>query len=256
MPKKRQNGRKAELSNLEMALCQNGHAIQEGPRKKSWSMHDLKTIKPLTPTQEDMFHLWINGFNICAHGSAGTGKTFLAFYLALTEVLAKRQGRIILVRSAVPTREQGFLPGTLEEKMMQYELPYHDILWELVGRPSTYKDMKESGLIEFHSTSFLRGLTWDNAIVIVDESENLTMHEIDNVMTRIGKNTRVIMTGDTRQTDLDGSRRLGTEGLTDAKRVFEDMKSFECVEFTTHDIVRGDLVKEWIVACNDNNVAA
>lgn len=252
MPKKRRNGRKAELENLEMALSLNGKAIQEGPRKKNWSMHDLKTIKPLTPTQEDMFHSWYNGDNICAHGSAGTGKTFLAFYLALTSVLEKRQSRIILVRSAVATRDIGFLPGTLEEKLMQYELPYHDILWELVGRPSTYQDMKESGLIEFHSTSFLRGLSWDNAVVIVDEAENLTFHEIDNVMTRIGENTRIIFTGDTRQTDLDGSKRMGSEGLTEAMKVFDSMETFESIEFNVHDIVRSEIVKSWIIACQDS----
>ena len=250
MPRKRRNGRKAELDNLEMALCLNGMAQQEGPKRKTWSMHDLKTIKPLTPTQEDFFHAWINGDNICAHGSAGTGKTFLAFYLALEEVLARRHQKIIIVRSAVATREVGHLPGTLEEKLMKYEEPYQNILWELIGRPSTYQDMKDSGYIEFHSTSFLRGLTWDNAVVIVDEAENFTFHEIDNVMTRLGENTRIIFTGDTRQTDLDGSRKLGEEGLTKAKEVFCSMDSFSCIEFIEHDIVRGPLVKSWIMACN------
>lgn len=250
MPRKRRNGHKAELMDLELALSLNGMAQQEGPKRKTWSMHDLKTIKPLTPTQEDFFHAWINNDNICAHGCAGTGKSFLAFYLALQEVLARRNNRIIIVRSAVPTRDIGHLPGTLEEKLMKFEEPYQDILWELVGRSSTYQDMKESGLIEFHSTSFLRGLTWDNAIVIVDEAENFTFHEIDNVMTRLGQNTRIIFTGDIRQTDLDGSRKLGNEGLSKAKEVFCNMNSFSCIEFNEHDIVRGELVKSWIMACN------
>lgn len=111
--------------------------------------------------------------------------------------------------------------------------------------------MKDQGLIEFHSTSFLRGLTWDNAVVIVDETENLTFHEIDNVMTRLGENTRIIFTGDTKQTDLDGSKRMGAEGLTLAREAFCSMDEFECVEFTWHDIVRGPLVKSWIMATND-----
>ncbi len=196
-----------------------------------------------------MFHAWINFEHLCAHGSAGTGKTFLAFYLALQEVLNKQQQKIIIVRSAVPTREVGFLPGNLEEKMQQYEEPYRDILWELMGRHSTYEDMKAAGLIEFHSTSFLRGLTWDNAIVIVDESENLTFHEIDNVMTRLGENTRIILTGDTKQTDLDGSKKMGEEGLSKAKRIFESMKTFGMIEFTVDDIVRSKTVKSWIKAC-------
>lgn len=250
MPKKRRNGRKTQMMDLELALNLNGTAQMEGPKRKSWSMHDIKNIKPLTPTQEDFFHAWFNGDNICAHGCAGTGKTFLALFLALQEVLAKRKNRIIIVRSAVPTRDIGHLPGTLEEKIMKFEEPYHDILWELMGRKSSYSDMKDSGLIEFHSTSFLRGLTWDNAIVISDEAENNTFHEIDNVMTRLGENTRIIFTGDTKQTDLDGSKKLGTEGLTAAKKVFCAMDSFTCVEFTEHDIVRGPLVKSWIIACN------
>lgn len=251
MPKKRRTGRKAEIKQLETALCLNGIAQEEGPKRKTWSMHDLKTIKPLTPTQEELFHAWYSGFNLCVHGSAGTGKTFLALYLALQEVLERNHSKIIIVRSAVATRDVGFLPGTLEEKVMQLELPYHDILWELVGRGSTYKDMKEQGLIEFTSTSYLRGLTWDNAIVIVDEAENLTMHEIDNVMTRLGQNTRVIFTGDTKQSDLDGSKRLGQEGLTQAMRIFEDMEEFARIQFSCHDIVRGDLVKSWIMACEE-----
>lgn len=249
MAKKRRTGRQAELEELEMALVTNGQATMEGPKRKTWSMHDLKNIKPLTPTQDEMFHAWFNGDNICAHGSAGTGKTFLAFFLALSEVLTQRANRVILVRSAVTTRDIGFLPGTLEDKLMQFETPYHDILWELVGRPSTYRDMKDQGLIEFHSTSFLRGLTWDNAIVIVDEAENLTFHEIDGVMTRLGEDTRIIFTGDTRQTDLDGSKRLGEEGLSAAMKAFDNMRGFSCVEFNVHDIVRSELVKSWIMAC-------
>ena len=121
MPKKRRNGRKAELLDLELALCLNGTAKQEGVKKKTWSMHDLKTIKPLTNTQDDFFHAWYQGFNVCAHGCAGTGKTFLAFYVALQDVLSQRTNRIIIVRSAVPTREVGHLPGTLEEKLLAYE---------------------------------------------------------------------------------------------------------------------------------------
>jgi len=251
MAKKRRNQQQAELEFLQTALSLNGQAKQEGPKKKTWNMHDLRTIKPLTKTQEEMFQLWFEGFNLCVHGSAGTGKTFLAFYLALNEVLTQRQDKIVVVRSAVTTRDVGFLPGTLEEKLMQFETPYHEILWELLGRPSSYQDMKDAGKIEFHSTSFLRGVTWDNAIVIVDEAENLTFHEIDNVMTRLGQNTRIIFTGDTKQTDLDGSKKMGEQGMSDAMRVFERMEHFEKVIFNVHDIVRGPLVKSWIMACEE-----
>lgn len=247
---KRRNGTKAELEYLEMALCLNGKAMEDEPKKKHWSIHDIKTIKPLTPAQEDMFHAWFNGNNVCAHGSAGTGKTFLALYLALLEVLNNRQKRIILVRSVVPTREIGFMPGDLSEKTANYEDPYHDILWELIGKPSSYKDMKDAGVIEFVTTSFIRGLTWDNAVVIVDESQNLTFHEINSVVTRLGENSRIIFTGDTTQTDLDGKRN-GSEGMSYAIRVFDAIDAFACIPFTRHDIVRSEIVKQWIVACED-----
>lgn len=246
--KSRRNSRQAELKSLSMALTLNGAAqIENNNRKKSWNIRDLKNIKPLTPAQEDLFHAWHNNKHTCAHGSAGSGKTFLALYLALSEILTNQQNRIIIVRSAVPTRDVGFLPGTLDEKVAQYETPYHNILYELIGRPSTYSDMKEQGLIEFMTTSFIRGLTWDNAIVIVDEGENMTFHEIDSIMTRIGTNSRIIFAGDLKQTDLDGKKGNVT-GMSDAIRVFSEMKDFECVQFNKHDIVRSDFVKSWITA--------
>jgi phosphate starvation-inducible protein PhoH len=242
--------RNNEIEFLKEALWANGHAAEEGPKKKSWSTKDLKNIRPKTVAQEEMFQAWFSGKHLCASGSAGTGKTFLAFYLALNELFTQRTRRIIIVRSAVATRDLGFLPGTLEEKTAQYELPYHDILWELIGRSSTYQDMKDAGLIEFMTTSFVRGLTWDNAIVIIDEGQNMTFHEINSIMTRIGENTRIILTGDIRQTDLTESKKhLGTEGMSQALRVFENMDSFASVHFTKYDIVRSEFVKSWIVAC-------
>jgi phosphate starvation-inducible protein PhoH len=244
---KHRKGSKQQLEYFEMALKLNGQAMEEGPKRKNWSMHDLKTIHPLTPSQEDMFHAWFNGDHVCAHGSAGTGKTFLALFLALTEVLSQKQSKLIIVRSAVPTREVGYLPGTLEEKVALYELPYHDIMWELMGRASTYQDMKDAGKIEFMTTSFIRGLTWDNAVIVVDEGQNMTFHEIDSIMTRLGDNSRVIFTGDLVQTDLDGKKQ-GSPGMTKAVDVFKEMKEFDCVQFNKHDIVRSAFVKSWITA--------
>lgn len=246
---KRAKRRDADLEFLEKALKQNGRAMEEGGRKrKTWSGHDLKSIKPLTPTQEDMFHAWFNGMNICTHGSPGSGKTFLALYLAFSSVIDRRdQNRIIIVRSAVPTREIGFLPGTLEEKSALYELPYVDICHELIGRASTYENMKDAGVIEFMTTSFVRGLTWDNAVIIVDEAQNMTFHELDSIMTRIGNNTRIIVNGDIKQTDLDGKKN-GICGMGQFMNVIRNMKEFAMVQFTAHDIVRSDLVKSWIIA--------
>jgi phosphate starvation-inducible protein PhoH len=250
MAKKHRTGRQAEIETLSLALVQNGRAMEEGNKRKHWSSHDIKAIQPLTPTQDDMFHAWYNDKHICAHGSAGTGKTFLALYLAINEIIGKHQKKIIIVRSAVATRDVGFLPGTLEEKTALYELPYHDIMWELVGRASTYQDMKDAGLIEFMTTSFIRGLTWDNAIIIVDEGENMTLHEIDSIMTRVGENSRVMFTGDMKQTDLDGKKN-GTSGMQDALKIFDRMKTFELLQFSKHDIVRSDFVKSWIIASEE-----
>ena len=141
--KKASRRRNDETKFLEEALFQNGSAKKNGPKRKTWSVHDLKTVKPLTPSQEDLFHAFINYDHICAHGTAGTGKTYLAFYLALNEVLNPKtpQDRIIVVRSVVPTRDVGFLPGDLHEKVAVYESPYIDICAVLIGRPSTYDDM-------------------------------------------------------------------------------------------------------------------
>ena len=243
------NNNSNNIQFLNQAIENNAIAQQEGPNKKKWNKHDIKTISPLTPNQEDMFHAWFNDSNIAAHGSAGTGKTFLAIYLALQDVVVQQtHNRIILVRSVVPTREVGFLPGTLDEKIAVYEQPYKDILWDLCGRPSTYQDMKDAGVISFEPTSFLRGLTWDNAIVIVDECANLTFHEIDTVMTRLGNNTRIIFTGDLKQTDLDGSKRMGDSGIMEFLRVINNMHEFTDIQFTKYDVVRSGLVKSWIMA--------
>jgi phosphate starvation-inducible protein PhoH len=233
-----------------MALVLNGKAIEEGPKIKHWNKHDVRQVQPLTQTQRDMFELWFAGNHLCAHGSAGTGKTFCALYLAINDVLNRQQSKIIIVRSAVPTRDIGFLPGTLEEKLAQYELPYHDIMHELMGKPSTYQDMKDAGIIDFVSTSFIRGLTWDNAIIIIDEGENMEFHEIDSIMTRVGKNSRVLFTGDITQTDLDKRRGTG-EGMSHAICVLENMSEFETLQFTKHDIVRSEFVKSWIEASEE-----
>lgn len=248
MARKARNGKNGENGNYRKGLENNRHAMEEGPKVKSWSVHDLSNITPLTYTQKEFFRYWFEGNNICAYGTSGTGKSLLALYLALSEVLHKRQSKIILVRSAVPTRDIGYLPGTLEEKISEYELPYHDIFWELIGYKNSYNDMKDAGLVAFITTSFIRGITWDNAIVVVEEGQNLTFHEINSVMTRIGENTRVIFTGDIVQTDLDGSKRTGTCGMQQFLNVINAMNKFVPIQFTSSDIVRSDFVKEWIEA--------
>ena len=247
MAKKKSSRRvKSDAKFLEEALLQNGSAKRHGPKRKTWSVHDLKTIKPLTPSQEELFHAWFNYDHICAVGTAGTGKTYLAFYLALSEILAPQspQDKIVLVRSVVPTREVGFLPGDLAEKVSVYESPYKDICSDLIGRPSTYDDMKDAGIIHFMPTSFVRGLTWDDAIVIVEECQNMSFHEINSIVTRLGKNSRIIFTGDTKQTDL----RPVECGMEQMLKTVNNIESFGTVEFNHHDIVRSDIVRSWIIA--------
>lgn len=244
---------KDENQRLTKALVENGKAMELGPKKKHWTNHDIKNIRPLTPAQEDMFHAFFNNFHICAHGTAGTGKTFLSLYLAFSELFKHDStiDHIIIVRSAVMTRDLGFMPGDLDEKVSFYEMPYRDMCASLFGRYSSYDDMKEAGKILFLTTSFIRGLTWDNAIVIVDEGQNLSFHEINSIMTRLGENSRIIVTGDILQTDLRKGSSSERTGMDKFIKIIKRMKEFTTIEFTQQDIVRSKFVKSWICACED-----
>jgi phosphate starvation-inducible PhoH-like protein len=231
----------------EQALKHEVQARQAGPSKKRWSEHDMKSVRPITKTQEEMHQCYYQGSHICGFGSAGTGKTYVATSLAIRDVIRKDtvHDKLIFVRSNVATRDVGFLPGSLDEKMEVFETPYRDILGDLFGRATTYDDMKAAGIVHFMPTSFIRGLTWDDAIVIVDEAQNLTMHEINSIMTRLGENSRVILVGDCVQTDLRKNKSEVT-GFDTAIKIFDAMKSFSVISFTQDDIVRGGTVKEWI----------
>lgn len=246
--------RKSAFAADPRATYENMRTSREGPSvKKKWTKHDLLNVQPKTEKQRDMFQAYFQDDHLCAYGSAGTGKTFLATFLAMTDILEpnRKYQKVTFVRSIVPTRDIGFLPGSIEEKVEVYETPYQDILSELFGRSSTYKDMKEAGLIEFVPTSFVRGTTWDDTIVIVDEMQNMTAHEIDSVMTRIGHNSRIIATGDLRQTDLTKSSRDRC-GMGDFLKISEKMRGFAHVQFGREDIVRSDFVKQWIIASEDH----
>lgn len=243
--------RNANVYQLERALVENGRAWEDGPKRKTWTQRDLNAITPLTFPQREMFEAFIDGQNIVAHGSAGTGKTYVAIFLALNEVLNPKSdvNRILIIRSAVSTRDVGHLPGTLEEKTALYEMPYKDMFRDFIGRPSTYQDMKEAGLVEFGTTSFVRGVTWDNTIVIVDEGQNMTFHEINSLMTRLGRNSRIIFAGDLVQTDLQ--RKGDVCGMGKMLDVTTRMQHFTNIHFTRHDIVRSEFVKQWITACEE-----
>lgn len=206
-------------------------------------------VQPRTDAQSRAFEAYDNGKNVIMHGSAGTGKTFLALYLALDSVVMEQEfERIVLMRSVVPTRDIGFMPGTLKDKTKMYESPYQTICAELFKRGDAYELLKAKQFVEFTVTSFIRGNTIDNAIVIVDEAQNLTGHEIYSVITRLGENSRLIVCGDVRQSDLkyDSEKKGIREFLDIAQRI----PSFELIRFNEEDIVRSKLVKDFIIATN------
>lgn len=208
----------------------------------------LKTIEPLTKHQRESFEAYDQGKNLMLHGIAGTGKSFISMYLALNEVLNdpdSQYKRIIIVRSVVPTRDMGFLPGNSKEKARVYEAPYYAICTELFNRGDAYDYLKNKNVIEFISTSFIRGITLNNCIIIVDEIANMTLHELDSVITRVGKNCKIIFSGDFRQSDF--TRDHEKNGLPQFMKIVERMKSFAFVDFDENDIVRSSMVKDYII---------
>lgn len=206
----------------------------------------IRTIKPLTDNQQKTFDAFDEEKNLLLHGLAGTGKTFVSLYLALDEILngTTNYSKIYLIRSVVPTRDIGFLPGTTKEKVKAYEAPYYAICTELFGRADAYEILKTRGIIEFVTTSFIRGMTLNNGIIIVDECQNMTFHELDSVITRIGNKCKIILCGDFRQSDLNNKEK---SGIIDFMGIIERMKCFEYVEFQEEDIVRSGLVKQYII---------
>jgi phosphate starvation-inducible protein PhoH len=212
----------------------------------------LSKISPLTSTQSEVFDAYKDNQNLMLHGVAGTGKTFLSLYLALNDVVqgVDQKKKVIIVRSVVPTRDMGFLPGNQKEKARAYESPYYSICNELFGRGDAYETLKSKGIIDFITTSFVRGITLDNCIVIVDEAQNMASMELHSVMTRIGQNCKVIFCGDTRQDDLTSERKKEESGLSQFMRILKRMNSFDFIEFGEEDIVRSDLVKEYIITRN------
>ena len=232
----------------------NGMSAKQMRRKKPINSDYLLDIEPLTENQPKMFEQYGTGQNIFAYGAAGTGKTFVALYLALRDVLDERSPyeKIYIVRSLVATREIGFLPGTHEDKSSLYQIPYKNMvkyMFEMPDDPSfdmLYDNLKAQETISFWSTSFLRGSTLDNSIVIVDECQNLNFHELDSIMTRIGQDSKIMFCGDASQSDLQ--RTNERTGIIDFQRILQNMEEFSLIEFGIEDIVRSGLVKSYLIA--------
>ncbi len=206
----------------------------------------LKSIKPLNDTQSETFASYYDGNNICLTGFAGTGKTFLASYLAMKDVLHNHKySKVVFIRSLVETRRIGFLPGSDKEKARVYEAPYYSIFSELFER-DCYETFKNKGLVEFISTSFLRGQTLNDCVIIVDEVQNMTYHEIATIITRVGKNVKLILCGDVKQNDLENSKEKS--GLRDILKVLRSMNGIDVIDFKADDIVRSDFVKDFLIA--------
>lgn len=208
----------------------------------------MKKIEPLTENQKLSFECFDKGKNLMLHGIAGTGKSFISLYLALREIMDNKNSqykKVIIVRSVVPTRNMGFLPGSNKEKSKVYEAPYYAICTELFGRGDAYDILKQRNMVDFISTSFIRGITLNNSIIVVDEIANMTLHELDSIITRVGKNCKIIFSGDFRQSDF--TKEHEKNGLTEFMKIINHMKSFAFIDFKEADIVRSGLVREYII---------
>jgi predicted ribonuclease YlaK len=229
-------------------------------RKKPINSDHMKEIAPLTPAQEKVFEEYLNQKNLFLYGAAGTGKTFVSLYLALKDVMNEKTPyeKVYMVRSLVSTREIGFLPGDHEDKSSLYQIPYKNMVKYMFEMPDDasfemlYGNLKTQGTISFWSTSFIRGTTLDNAIIIVDEFQNLNFHELDSMITRVGENSKIMFCGDATQSDLVKTNEKN--GIIDFMRILRVMPSFDIIEFEAEDIVRSGLVKEYILAKMELNL--
>ena len=231
-----------------------GLTTKQMKRKKPIGNTYLLDIEPITDNQKKLFDSYADGKHLVAYGTAGTGKTFISLYNALADVLDETTPyeRIYLVRSLVSTREIGFLPGDHEDKADIYQIPYKNMVKYMFELESDsdfemlYGNLKTQGTISFWSTSFLRGTTLDNAIIIVDEFQNLNYHELDSIITRSGENTKICFCGDASQSDLTKTNERN--GIMDFTKILRIMPSFDFIEFGMEDIVRSGLCKEYIMA--------
>lgn len=220
---------------------------KSGNNSMTVRLDDLLQFEPVTNNQEIAYKAWDEGDNLVLSGSAGTGKTFIGMYLALEDILDKdtEYDKLFIIRSMVPTRDMGYLPGSKEEKEQAYILPYKAIANEFFGDVASYNKMVTSKQIEFMSTSFIRGSTFDNCIMLVDEMQNLTFHELDSIITRVGKHSKIIFCGDYKQSDFKFQDEK--DGIIGFLTIVEQLKNFTMVNFGWEDIVRSDFVRDYIM---------
>ena len=230
-----------------------GLTSKQMKRKKPINTDMMRDIEPLTDNQKKLFDSYKKGKNLVAYGAAGTGKTFITLFNALQEVLdpSTPYDKIYIVRSLVATREIGFLPGDHEDKSSLYQIPYKNMVKYMFEMPSDadfemlYGNLKAQATISFWSTSFIRGTTFDNAILIIDECQNLNFHELDSIITRVGENTKIMLCGDASQSDL--TKTYERNGILDFIKIIRNMEDeFGITEFGVNDIVRSGLVKKYI----------
>ena len=222
-------------------------------KQKEITYSQLNEIKPVTDSQKVVFDSWKQGLNQFLFGCAGTGKTFVSLYLALSEVLKNDTpyDKVVMVRSLIPTREIGFLPGDEEDKAALYQVPYSNMMQFMFEQPNEqafamlYDRLKQQGSFYFLSTSFLRGLTFDNSIIIVDECQNLNFHELDTIITRVGQDSKIVFCGDFGQSDL--TKLNERNGLMDFLQILQEMQEFNCTEFDIGDIVRSGFVRSYLI---------
>ena len=232
----------------------NGMSKKMMKRKKPINQNYFLDVNPITENQEFFFKEWANQKNLFAYGAAGTGKTFIALYLALKDVMDEETpyDKVYIVRSLVSTREIGFLPGTHDDKSELYQVPYKNMVRNMFHMPDQssfdmlYDNLKGQETISFWSTSFLRGTTLDDAIIIVDECQNLNFHELDSIMTRVGQDSKIVFCGDINQSDL--VRTNERNGVLDFQRILQGMEEFSEIEFGINDIVRSGLVKSYLIS--------
>lgn len=244
----REHIEEAQLIHFNQKSNKRKKRSKEQDERTSKHSLNIRKITPLTVNQEKVFDEWQRGQNLLLHGLAGTGKSFISLYLAFKEIFSfhNQYKQVLILRSAVPTRDLGFLPGNMKEKARAYEQPYSTICSTLFERGDAYDILKQKHMVEFATTSYIRGNTFTDTIVVVDEIQNMVAGELDTIMTRLGENCRIIFSGDYRQSDL--LKKGEREEVHTFMNILKHLDLFSFIEFEIQDIVRSGIVKDYIIA--------